>query len=147
MARVKIDLPEKFIFSTRLQVRVGDLAGGLHLGNHVLISYFNEVLFQFLRDTNLSTLFDKNNIFINSDLALIYKSESNHWDILKFDLAISPSGQSGFDLYFRVTNERTGLETAVAKMGMLFFDYELRKTYKVPEKFKVVFSEDFAILN
>lgn len=108
MARVQIDMPEKFVYSTTLEVRVGDLAGGFHLGNHVLISYFNEVLFQFLRDTDLRRLFDRRNIFINSDLALIYKSESNHWDMLKFDMAVTPSGNSGFDLYFRVTNERTG---------------------------------------
>jgi acyl-CoA thioesterase FadM len=139
MARVRIDLPNKFTYSTRLQVPVGDLAGGHHLGNHVLISYFNEVLFQFLRDTKLSELFHEKTFAINTDLALIYTSESSHWDMLKFDMAVCPSGQSGFDLYFRVTNETTGREAAIAKMGMLFFDYELQKTCKVPEEFKIAF--------
>jgi len=42
MARVKIDLPEEFIFSTEIEVRIGDVLAGRHLGNHSLIAMLNE---------------------------------------------------------------------------------------------------------
>lgn len=143
MARVQIDLPERFVYSTRMQVFVGDLAGGFHLGNHILISYCNEVLFRFLRDSGLSNLLEKKNAFINADLAVVYKSESSHWDLLRFDLAVAPAGGSGFELYFRVTNETTGREAAHVKMAMLFFDYGQRKISKVPDGFEIIFHDDF----
>ena len=53
MARVQIDLPEHFVFSTKLKVRMGDLVSGVHLGNHILISYLNEVYQQFLDEYKL----------------------------------------------------------------------------------------------
>lgn len=42
MPRLQLVIPETFVYSTRLQVRVGDLASGFHLGNHHLIAYLNE---------------------------------------------------------------------------------------------------------
>ncbi len=42
MSRIMIELPDKFIFSTEVYVRVNDLNRSNHVGNHTLISYINE---------------------------------------------------------------------------------------------------------
>ncbi len=55
MARLQIDLPEKFIFSTKLDMRIGDLAGGIHFGNHILVSYLNESTMRLLRENGEGT--------------------------------------------------------------------------------------------
>lgn len=41
MARVKIELPEKFIFKTEIPIRIDDINYGGHLGNDtVLFTYY-----------------------------------------------------------------------------------------------------------
>ncbi|ABB32455.1 acyl-CoA thioesterase [Geobacter metallireducens GS-15] len=137
MARVQIDLPDKFIYSTKLQVRIGDVAAGFHMGNHMLISYLNEALLLFFREAGVIGMFGTKMNLIDADLAVIYKTEAAHGDMLRVDLGIIPSGIYGFDAFYRVTNERTGEEIAIAKMAMLFFDYEQRQISPVPEAFTV----------
>ncbi len=138
MARVQIKLPEKFIFSTKLQVRFGDL-NGAHLGNHVLVSYLNESWMTLLRENGFEALRIDGCGYINADLAVIYKAESFHGDILKFEIAIADFQRYGCDIVFRVTNDKTGKEIAIAKMGLVFFDYKTKKTREVPEKFRALF--------
>lgn len=140
MARIQIDMPNRFIYSTKLKVRVGDVAGGLHLGNHVIISFLNEVLFSFLRDNGFNEYIETP-VFINPDFAVVVKSESIYGDILCIDMAISQNGQYGVDLFYKIINEKSGREVALAKMAMLFFDYEKRKLKEMPKKFKTFLKE------
>jgi hypothetical protein len=39
-----------------------------------------------------------------------------------------------------VTNERKGMKTGIAKMNILFFDYENKRLVEVPETFKAILS-------
>jgi acyl-CoA thioester hydrolase len=142
MGKLQIDLPKKFIFSTKLNVRMGDLAGGFHLGNHMLVSYLNESMMVLLRENGFPNLLIEGYAFINSDLAVIYKSESFHGDTLNIDIAIVDFHKNGCDLIFKVTNEKTGMETAIAKMSMLFYDHGNKTIGNVPEKFKTVFHQE-----
>jgi hypothetical protein len=48
------------------------------------------------------------------------------------DLSAGEMNRCGLDLFFKVTNKRTGLEVATAKMAMLFFDYGTRQTRSNP---------------
>lgn len=141
MARVQIEMPENYAFTARIQVRLGDIVGGLHLANHILISYLNEAMCLFFRDNGFATLDIEGYSVINADLAIIYNSESMHGDTLKIDVAIDELRRHGCNFYYRVTNERTGLETASAKMAMLFFDYTKRKLGTVPDSFRAVFEK------
>ena len=137
MARVQIDLPEHFVFSTKLKVRMGDLVSGVHLGNHILISYLNEVYQQFLDEYKLFEEGTPGGLsMINADLAIRYLSESHHGDVLRIDLALGELSKCGVELYFKIFNQRTKRDTAQAKMAMLFYDYQTRKPANVPLKFK-----------
>jgi len=138
MSRVQIDIPEKFIFSTKLQVRFGDL-NGAHLGNHVLVSYLNESWMIFLRENGFQELSIDGSGYINADLAVIYKSESFHGDVLNIELAVVDFHKIGCDIVFRITNDKTGKEIAIAKMGMIFFDYKTKETREVPGRFRALF--------
>ena len=50
MARLHIDLPEKFNFATELAVRVSDLNYGGHVGNDSMLTLMQEARTLFYRD-------------------------------------------------------------------------------------------------
>ncbi len=122
-------------------MRLADVVGGFHLGNHVLVSYFNEALMLCLREYGFPTPEIDGAVLINADLAVIYKSESFHGDFLKIDVAAGNFTRAGFDFHFRITNRRTGRETASAKMGMLFLNHDTRKSADMPRRFRDVFEK------
>lgn len=136
MARIQIELPQTFPYKTRMQVRLSDLGGGRHLGNHMVVSYMNEALLSFLRDYDLREYIETHSL-INPEYSVVVKSESMYGDILRIDMAIFENGQYGIDLIFKITNESSGKEAARAKMVMLFFDYEKHELKKIPDNFRV----------
>jgi len=139
MARIKIDLPEKFEFLTDIQVCISNINYGGHLGNDSLLSLIHEARIRFLNNYG----FTESNIdgvgIIMVDTAIIYKSESFHGDILVFEVTVGDIGKVGCDFYFRVTNKESGKEVAYAKTGIVFFDYEQRKVINTPGIFKEKF--------
>ena len=50
MAKVKIELPEDFIFKTEIPVRISDINYGGHLGNDSLLSIVQESRVKFLNN-------------------------------------------------------------------------------------------------
>ncbi|MBE0597323.1 MAG: thioesterase family protein [Desulfuromonadales bacterium] len=144
MARLQIDLPETFSYSTRLQVRLSELGGGLHLGNHMLVAYLNEAFFHFLREHGFSGYIEKPG-FINPEFSVLVTAETLYGESLRVDLALFENGPYGFDLIFRLVKESSGKEAARAKMTMLFFDYDQRRLERVPETFKAFLQKPAAV--
>ena len=50
MARIKIDLPGKFVFSTKIPVRITDINFGGHVGNDTILSIVHETSAQFFKN-------------------------------------------------------------------------------------------------
>jgi acyl-CoA thioester hydrolase len=136
MDRVNIDLPEQFEFSTEVEVRMADVNAGGHLGNHCLIALLNEGHLKYMQFKGFPELLVDGRAMINADLAVIYKSEMFYGNVLAIEVAAANFDRHGLDILYRVTNKSTGKVSAVAKMGMLFFDYAERKIAEVPERFK-----------
>lgn len=139
MARVKIDLPKLFDFDTEVQVSINDINAGGHLGNHSLVAILNEAHLRFLEAKGFPESVVDGRAFINSDLAIVYRSQAYHRDVLRIEVAIANFHEYGCDILYRVTNKQTGKQVAVARTGMLFFDYERNKIAGVPERFRSVF--------
>lgn len=129
MNRIKINLPEHFPFSTRLQIRVTDLNYGGHVGNDTVLSILQEARQQFLQSRGYSELQVAEFGLIMADAMVEYKKEMNHLDQIKIDIAAIDFDKMGFDLYYRVVIERNGEEILAvrAKTGMMLFDYTTRK--------------------
>ena len=49
MARIKLELPDKFPFSTTLYIRIGDINYGGHLGNDSVLAMIHEARLRFLK--------------------------------------------------------------------------------------------------
>ena len=136
MARIKIELPEKFIFKTKIPVRITDINYGGHLGNDSLLSIIHEARVRFLKYLGYSESNVEGTGIIMIDSAIQYKSEGFYGDELLVEIAVNDFSGIGCDFIYRLTNKNSMKEIAVAKTGIVFFNYEKRKTAPVPSEFK-----------
>jgi len=138
MARVEIKMIEKFTFETLIKIRITDVNHAHHVGNDTLVTLMNEARTRFFIHSKLS----ESNIgsLIITDLAVSYKSQSFYGDELKFEMDASEFNKYGCNIFYRVTNAKTGNIVMLAKNGIVFFDYTKNKVTKVPESFSSLFA-------
>ncbi len=136
MAKIQIDLPASFSFSTRIPVRITDLNYGGHAGNDTILSFAHEARMQFLQSMGYTELNTGGVGLIMRDAAIQFKKEIFYGDMLFTSVQAVDFTGSGFDIIYlfeKITgDEKTVL--AVAKTGMVCFDYESRKVVRVPEE-------------
>jgi acyl-CoA thioester hydrolase len=135
MARIKIDLPEKFDFSTEIPLRISDINYGGHLGHDSVLSLTHEARVRLLRKYGFTEMDIDGSGLIVSDVAIVYRSEAFYGEILKIEIAICDFNKYGCDLIYKITEKETGREIARAKTGIVFFNYENRKVSLIPDKF------------
>jgi acyl-CoA thioester hydrolase len=139
MTRLKLELPQKFDFTTEIQVCINNINYGGHLGNDSLLSLIHEARIRFLKENG----FTESDIcgvgIIMVDTVIVYKSESFHGDVLIFEVAVGNISKMGCDFFFRVRDKNTGKEVAHAKTGIVFFDYNTRKVVNTPDAFRKLF--------
>ncbi len=136
MSRIKVLLPENYIFTTEIPVRITDLNYGGHLGNDSLLSIVHEARMRFLKNFNYTELNIEGKALLMVDALINFIRESFHGDVLKIEINISNIDDKGFDMFYKITNKETGKLVAAVKTGMVFFDYEKKKLSNTPEKFK-----------
>ncbi len=127
MARVEIDLPETFAFSTDLPLRVDDLNYGNHLGNDRVLSLAQEVRVRWLASHGLGELDVGGAGLILADAALVYRAEGKYGMTLRGELAVGEVRTRSVELLHRFTDVASGQEIARVKTGVLCFDYAARK--------------------
>lgn len=139
MAKITIDLPDRFPFSTELDVYIEHINAGQHLANERLVALLNEARMRYMASLPLK----ENGIdpagFIGADLAVLYKAEARYGDRLKIEVAATDFSKYGCDFVYRVTNLKTGQLCAIAKTAMLTFDYRENRLKAVPANFQAVF--------
>ena len=141
MARVKIELPEKFIYKTEIPIRINDINYGGHLGNDAVLSIAHEARLRFLKQHNFTELNAGGAGIIMVDAAVQYKAEGFYGDILMVEIAVTDITGVGCDFVYRCTNKNTGTVIAIVKTGIVLFDYDKKKVVSVPEKFISVLTE------
>jgi len=146
MARAKLDLPEKFGFSTEIPVRISDINYGGHLGNDSVLSLVHEARIRFLNALGFTEFNIDGLGIIMTDAVILYKSEAFYGDMLTIEVTTADFSKRGCDFLFKITNKNTGKEVARAKTGIVFFDYSQKKIAHVPEIFKTVVSEQLSVI-
>ncbi len=136
MARVELQLPEQFYFTTTLTVRMTDLNTGGHVGNDQMISLLSEARYRFFCHYGMDEFSRIGKGIIITDLVTTYKSESFAQDNLKFEVGLMDFNKYGADVIFRVTKHPTGQLVVLAKQGFVFFDHQARKVTSMPEQFR-----------
>ncbi|HYG18463.1 MAG TPA: thioesterase family protein [Ohtaekwangia sp.] len=138
MARIHIDLPGHYVFTTEIPVRVADLNYGNHVGNDAILLLMQEARVLYYRHLGLKDelSFEGSIGQIISDAAVQYKSEAFLGDVLTIGIGINDVNKYGFDMYYVIHNKATGKEVARGKTGIVCFDYEKRKIATIPGKLK-----------
>ena len=136
MPRIKIAIPDKFIYNTDIPIRITDINYGGHLGNDSLLSIIHEARVRFLNFLRYSESNVEGVGIIMIDSAIQYKSEGFYGDELLVEIAVNDFSGIGCDFVHRLYNKKTSKEIALAKIGIVFFDYAKRKTAPVPPEFK-----------
>jgi YbgC/YbaW family acyl-CoA thioester hydrolase len=136
MTRIKIELPQKFIFKTEIAVRITDINYSGHLGNDSLLSIIHEARVRFLKHFDYSEADIEGIGIIMSDAAIQYKSESFYGDELMIEVTVTDFSKIGCDIVYRITKSNSQKEIALVKTGIIFYDYRNKKVVAVPDKFK-----------
>lgn len=136
MARVELEFPQESFYTHRQAVRITDINYGQHLGHDTLVSLLHEARCAWLASAGISELsIDGGTVgWVVADLVVNYKKEAFYPDQLSIELAVGELGRKGVELMHRVTRG-DGELVAVAKTGMVFFDYVKRQAVAVPERF------------
>jgi len=139
MARIKIDLPDQFPFTTEIPVRITDLNYGAHVGNDTILSLIHETRMQWLLNLGYTSELSIEGIgLIMADAGIEFKSELFYGEKIFASLAVTGLTKIGFDIYYKLEkgNSAERIVVALAKTGMLCFDYQKRKIASVPEEFR-----------
>lgn len=136
MAKVIIDFPLKFNFSTKTYVRISDVNYGGHVGNDVILSYMHEARVRFLKAHGYGELDLAGVGIIMNDVAVVYKGELFHGDKINIEVGLNDFSSVGFDMIYRITEISSGKEIALGKTGIVCFDYQKRKVSRIPEGVK-----------
>lgn len=138
MSRIKIELPDKFLFTTEIPIRVSDINYGGHLGNDSVLSIAQEARIRFLNQFGFSEMDVAGVGIIMIDAVVNYMSQGFYGDVLIIELAVTELSRIGCDIVYRMTNKKSGEIIAVLKTGIAFYDYQQNKVTGVPSKFKEV---------
>lgn len=136
MARIKIDMPEHYTFTTDLPIRISDINYGGHLSNDAVLSMIHEARVQFLDNYHYTELDVEGAGIIMTDSAIVYKSEGFYGDNIQISVTVGEFNKYGCDIFYLLSNKKTAVEVAHAKTGIVFFDYDQRKVITVPEGFR-----------
>jgi len=136
MARVLIDLPEHFVFSTEIPIYISHINYGHHLDNAALVGLVSEARVRFLKHLGYTELDVEGVRIVVADAALQYKSEAFHGEALVFEMAPAEFNSYGCDLVWRASDKASGREVARGKTGIIFFNYETRRPAGVPAGFR-----------
>lgn len=140
MARVTINIPDNFSFSTEITVLIQHINIGKHLANEQLVAFLNEARVRYMNSLPESAFGPMPRPFINADLAVIYKAEAFYGDILSIEVAAQDFNRYGCDFVYRVTRKSDNTLIALAKTAMLQIDTETGKLKPVSENFASYFS-------
>lgn len=134
MARIKVDLPQQFPFSTEIPIRITDLNYGGHVGNDTVLSLIHEARVQFLKQYGYEELNLEGVSLIMSDAGIEFKAELFYGDVITALVAATNFNRAGFDLYYKLMRNETIV--ALAKTGMICYNYNTKKVVSIPGKAK-----------
>ena len=142
MARLKIELPPTSISSFHIPVRITDINYGNHVGNNSIVEIVHEARVQFLKQYNFSELDVAGTSLIMSELSVEFKNESFYGDLLKVKIFSGEISRAGFELFYEISAKRNEVSViiALAKTGMVCYNYQIKKIEAVPGELKSILS-------
>jgi acyl-CoA thioester hydrolase len=136
MARVKLDMEGvAFVFRTELEVRITDINYGRHVGNDALLGLLHEARLRFLAHFGFSEEDIGGVGMLMGDAVVQFKAVAFRGDRLMVEMGMQDVERRTFDLVYRVTRLGDGATVALAKTGMVAFDYARSRLADLPAVF------------
>ena len=135
MARIKVELPEQFTFSTTISVRITDLNYGNHVGNDTVLSILHEARVQYFQKFGFAELDFAGTGLIMSDVSIEFKNEIFYGEKIIASVAAGEFSKAMFDVFYKLekeTSRQTRILVAVAKTAMVCYDYSRKKIVPIP---------------
>ena len=112
MARIIIELPEQFQFSTTLTVYQSHINHAGHVDNALLLTLVSEARARFFKSLDLAEV-DRNGLgIVVADTAIQYLSEAFHGEELTIEVAADDFNKYGCDLVYRIRDAASGRDVA-----------------------------------
>ena len=136
MARIKLDFNDvDFVFRTELDVRITDINYGRHVGNDALLGLLHEARLRCLAQFGFSEEDVGGVGMLMGDAVVQFKAVAFRGDRLVVDMGLHDVERRTFDLVYRVTRVGDGATVALAKTGMVAFDYATNRVADLPAVF------------
>lgn len=144
MARVKLIMPGDIITVISVPVRITDINYGDHVGNDSFIAIIHEARMQWLQQHGYTELNIEGAGLILADLVVEFKNESFYGDVVEISIAVAEISKVSFELYYQLITKRNDklIVLALAKTGMVCYDYTAKKVIAIPSKFKAVLTRE-----
>ncbi|MEX0812781.1 MAG: thioesterase family protein [Chitinophagales bacterium] len=136
MEKLEIELPEKFLFSTEMEVRANDINYAGHLGNVQIIGLLDEARVRFFRWLGYDEADVEGSSSIMGDMSCQFKGEAFWGDTLIVEVTITAFFSKAYRVVYRIRHADSDKEVANAFCTLVTFDYKSRKVVPVPEAFK-----------
>jgi acyl-CoA thioesterase FadM len=132
MNRVKIELPNRKLFTTSLYLRVSDINYGAHLGNDTVVSLIHEARYRMFNSWGYKSDLEIEGIgTIQLDTAIQYKGEGFHGDHIHIDIYLGEVGSRAFELYYKISTAKKLI--ALGKTGLGMYNYDQKKMVSIPD--------------
>lgn len=135
MARIKLKLPEKFNFSTLINIRITDLNYAGHLGNDSTLGLIHEARIRLLADKGFSEGDIDGTGIILMDAVINYTAEGFYGDKIRIDVSVDDITNAGCDIYYRFVNVANDKIIVKAKTNIAFYNYTSKKVTGTPKVF------------
>jgi acyl-CoA thioester hydrolase len=143
MARIRIELPGTSIMTCTIPIRITDINYGNHLGNNSVVEIIHEARMQLLNRHGFTELEAGGSALIMSELCVEFKSEAFYGDELTVKIFVGEISRVAFELFYLLSATRQGSPViiALAKTGMVCYDYAEKKVAGVPASLKAILLE------
>jgi len=132
MTRTRLDLPKEFNFHVSIPIRITDINYGGHVGNDTVLTLLHEARMKFLYHYNFSEMNFGGVGLIMRDVTIEFKKELFYGDSVRVYVTVTNFSRVGFDVFYKMVKNEDEIQVAIAKTGMVCYDYNIKKIASVP---------------
>lgn len=133
--RVRKINPGPVCFETNIDVQIGDINYGNHVGNERYLLFAQETRIRFLQSIGCSEAKFGDYGLVLTEAHVEYLHELFHGDKLHIKLSVSAPSRASFDCFYEIIAMRPSgnVTAAMIKTAMVCFDYQERKVRSISQ--------------
>jgi acyl-CoA thioesterase FadM len=135
LPRIQITPAPRYPFVTDITIYISHVNQGGHLDNAQLLTLVSEARVRFFKSLGYFESGVEGAWIVVGDIVAQYKSEGFHGETMRVAMAPADFNPYGFDLQFRMTDQASGREVALGKVGIVFVGGEARRVTPIPPAF------------